>query len=85
MLNRESRRYQSMLDRYGLPNDDAEQIREGIKHKMNVDYIHEGQLFCAPVSSHPQKIIDMGTGSGFWAIDSEQLLNHTTAAAALLT
>lgn len=27
------------------------------------------QLNLAPISSHPQKILDLGTGSGIWAID----------------
>lgn len=29
----------------------------------------EDRLFLAPISENPQKILDMGTGSGIWAID----------------
>lgn len=64
------RRYQGFLqDRYGLPNDDAEQTREGIKHKLYTDYILDGKLVLAPIGTNPQKIVDLGTGSGLWAQD----------------
>jgi hypothetical protein len=52
-----------------MPNDDAEQIREGIKHRLYVDYIFDGKLILAPIGSNPQKIVDLGTGVGFWAQD----------------
>jgi ribosomal protein L11 methylase PrmA len=29
----------------------------------------DGKLFLAPVGDHPQKIIDLGTGTGIWAIE----------------
>lgn len=65
------RRYQGFLQgRYGLPNDDVEQAREGMKHKLYLDYILDGKLFLAPIGDHPQKIVDLGTGVGFWASDS---------------
>ena len=64
------RRYQGWLQgRYGLPNDDIEQDREALKHKLYVDYIFQGQRFRSPIGQHPQKIVDMGTGFGFWAQD----------------
>lgn len=67
----QGRRYQAFLQgRYGLPNDDIEQMREGIKHKLYVDYILDGELHFAPIGDHPQKIVDLGTGVGFWAQDS---------------
>ncbi|KAL3955453.1 hypothetical protein ACCO45_011016 [Purpureocillium lilacinum] len=55
--------------RYGMPNDDAEQLREGVKHRLYSDYILEGKLFIAPVGPRPQKIVDLGTGFGLWALD----------------
>ncbi|KAF4126485.1 Methyltransferase domain [Geosmithia morbida] len=64
------RRYQGLfLDRYGLPNDDIEQMREGIKHTLYLDYLHDGKLLLAPIGDHPQKIVDLGTGFGFWVQD----------------
>ncbi|KAI9167115.1 putative methyltransferase tdiE [Paramyrothecium foliicola] len=64
------RRYQAFLQgRYGMPNDDLEQSREAIKHKLYVDYILEGKLLLAPIGDYPQKIVDLGTGVGFWAQD----------------
>lgn len=63
-------RYQGFLQgRYGVPNDDPEQIREAIKHKLYIDYLLDGKLFLAPVGDYPQKIVDLGTGVGFWAQD----------------
>lgn len=44
-------------------------MREGFKHKLYLDYILDGKLFLAPIGDHPQKIIDLGTGFGFWAQD----------------
>lgn len=29
----------------------------------------DGRLFYAPVDEHPQKIIDLGTGTGIWALE----------------
>ena len=52
-----------------MPNDDAEQLREGVKHRLYSDYILDGKLFIAPVGESPQKIIDLGTGFGLWALD----------------
>lgn len=72
-LNVDDRRYQAIIkNRYGLPNDDDEQLREGIKHRMYVDYILHGKLFCSPIGNHPQKIVDLGTGVGFWALDGTE-------------
>ena len=44
-------------------------MREGFKHKLYSDYILEGRLFISPIPERPQKIIDLGTGFGFWAQD----------------
>jgi hypothetical protein len=52
-----------------LPNDDAEQVREGLKHKLYLDYLMDGKLFLAPIGDNPQKIVDLGTGVGMWAQD----------------
>ncbi|KAI1018224.1 hypothetical protein LB505_001260 [Fusarium chuoi] len=60
-----------LCGRYGLPNDDAEQVREGLKHKLYLDYLLDGKLFLAPIGDNPQKIVDLGTGVGMWAQDGQ--------------
>lgn len=63
-------RYQGVVaDRYGLPNDEVEQLREGIKHRLYLDHILKGEYFLAPVGDRPQKIVDLGTGTGIWAME----------------
>lgn len=64
-----NRRYHSYKEgRYLLPNDDREQEREDMKHAM-ILHASEGKLHFAPLDN-PQKILDLGTGTGIWAIDS---------------
>lgn len=43
-----------------------------MKHAMIV-HLCQGKLHYAPLES-PQKILDVGTGTGIWAIDSKKLL-----------
>ncbi|KAK7913828.1 S-adenosyl-L-methionine-dependent methyltransferase [Apiospora marii] len=63
------RRYHSYRHgRYPIPNDDLEQSREDMKHAMMLE-MTDGKLFYAPVGDYPQKIIDIGTGTGIWAIE----------------
>lgn len=37
----------------------------------------DNQLHLAPISHHPQKVLDLGTGSGIWAIDMAE--KHASA------
>lgn len=53
---------------YNFPNDDSEQDREDMKHAMVINLCQ--QLHFAPVGENPQRILDMGTGTGIWAIES---------------
>ncbi|KAK1675459.1 methyltransferase domain-containing protein [Colletotrichum godetiae] len=63
-----TRRYHKYMEgRYLMPNDEPEQEREDMKHAMCVN-VMDGRLHCAPLEN-PQKIIDIGTGTGIWAID----------------
>ncbi|OGM50929.1 UMTA methyltransferase family protein [Aspergillus bombycis] len=50
-----------------MPNDEAEQDRLDLVHHM-LSVILNGELFLAPVKN-PQTILDLGTGTGIWAID----------------
>lgn len=53
---------------YFLPNDDKEQERLDLVHhvfRISLD----GALFLAPISSDIKRALDIGTGTGIWAID----------------
>ncbi|KAF4427576.1 Secondary metabolism regulator LAE1 [Colletotrichum fructicola] len=63
--NRRYHRYRE--GRYHFPNDDSEQQREFMKHLVMV-HMMSGNLHEAPVRN-PQKVLDVGTGTGVWAID----------------
>ncbi|KAH6645514.1 S-adenosyl-L-methionine-dependent methyltransferase [Truncatella angustata] len=52
---------------YPIPNDDAEQSRDEMKHVATLE-LTNGNLFFAPIGDNPQRIIDLGTGTGSWAI-----------------
>ncbi|KAE8356232.1 S-adenosyl-L-methionine-dependent methyltransferase [Aspergillus coremiiformis] len=52
---------------YIMPNDEAEQDRLDLVHHMFLVMLN-GELFLAPIT-HPQAILDLGTGTGIWAID----------------
>lgn len=56
--------------RYPLPNDIREHDRE-----YETCHVYEiffrGELHFAPIGGHPQNIIDLGTGTGIWCINSE--------------
>jgi len=54
--------------RYPIPNDDQEQNREDMKHAMMLE-LTDGRLFFSPIDKNPQKIIDIGTGTGVWAVE----------------
>ncbi|KAH8152227.1 uncharacterized protein LAJ45_03653 [Morchella importuna] len=72
------RRYHAFRDGvYNLPNDETEQDRLDIYHHIicmfharhNKSTDSNLLLFC-PVTENPQKILDLGTGTGIWAIDA---------------
>ncbi|KAI1198321.1 S-adenosyl-L-methionine-dependent methyltransferase [Nemania serpens] len=54
--------------RYPIPNDETEQNREDMLHAMMLEAT-DGRRFFAPISDHPLKILDLGTGTGIWAIE----------------
>ncbi|KAB5560045.1 S-adenosyl-L-methionine-dependent methyltransferase [Coniochaeta sp. 2T2.1] len=62
------RRYHRFREgQYNFPNDDVEQEREDMKHAM-VKMLCQ-QLHFAPIGERPQEILDIGTGTGIWAIE----------------
>jgi len=66
------RRYHAYASgRYLLPNDDAEQEREDMKHST-VLTVCAGKLHFAPLDDHIEhqmKILDLGTGTGIWCVE----------------
>ncbi|KAK0620147.1 S-adenosyl-L-methionine-dependent methyltransferase [Immersiella caudata] len=55
--------------RYLLPNDQVEQDREEVKHFMLLE-LTNGAHFLAPIdAAHLHKVLDLGTGTGTWAIE----------------
>ena len=49
------------------PNDEKEMDRLDIMHKMT-EVALGGKLNLAPIMSKPRRILDIGTGTGIWAI-----------------
>ncbi|KAK6955923.1 hypothetical protein Daesc_003570 [Daldinia eschscholtzii] len=63
-----SRRYHKYQEgRYHFPNDDAEQEREDMQHAMFM-LLCDSKLHFAPLEN-PRSILDIGTGTGIWAIE----------------
>jgi trans-aconitate methyltransferase len=53
---------------YFLPNDELEQDRLDLRHhifRLTLD----GELFRAPLFTVPDRVLDIGTGTGIWAMD----------------
>ncbi|KAI5812276.1 S-adenosyl-L-methionine-dependent methyltransferase [Pyronema omphalodes] len=65
----DGRRYHAYFgqDKYLMPNDDQEQDRLDLHHEI-LRLAWDDKLYEAPLDS-PQRILDIGTGTGIWAID----------------
>ncbi|OBT54030.1 hypothetical protein VE04_03550 [Pseudogymnoascus sp. 24MN13] len=53
---------------YGMPIDGDELDRIDMKHRMYSMLLDE-KLFLSPIGASPHRVLDLGTGSGIWAID----------------
>ncbi|KAJ5817017.1 hypothetical protein N7447_009250 [Penicillium robsamsonii] len=63
------RRYHSYRQgHYVLPNDEPEQDRQDLLHHVR-NLVLNGRLFRAPLDNHIPRVLDIGTGTGIWAID----------------
>ncbi len=63
--------------RYSLPNDEIEQQREELMHILVMDILDQ-QLYLAPMAEPPKKVMDLATGIGLWAIESNPSLPITS-------
>lgn len=50
------------------PNDEVAQDNLDLFHHIFTLSL-DGSLFLAPISSNPQRVLDLGTGTGIWATD----------------
>ncbi|KAL6414270.1 hypothetical protein AUP68_00788 [Ilyonectria robusta] len=63
------RRYHAFREgTYLVPNDDEEQNRMDLIHHI-YSLVLRGKLHLAPIRDKPQRVLDLGTGTGIWAID----------------
>jgi SAM-dependent methyltransferase len=51
-----------------LPNDDREQDRMDLHHHVYLLSL-DGKLVRAPLAKSPRRVLDIGTGTGIWAVD----------------
>ncbi|KAL1996320.1 hypothetical protein VTN49DRAFT_372 [Thermomyces lanuginosus] len=66
------RRYHGFHDgSYLLPNDEKENDRLDMVHELCLQMLHR-KLYLAPIKN-PQRVIDLATGTGIWAIDFADL------------
>jgi SAM-dependent methyltransferase len=65
-LNRQGRLSATRLDRG--PNDEIAQENLDLYHHIFTMMLG-GRLYLAPIHADPQRVLDLGTGTGIWAMD----------------
>lgn len=53
---------------YLAPNDEQENDRLDMHHHLST-LLSSGKLHFSPIGESPQRILDVGTGTGIWAIE----------------
>ncbi|KPM38056.1 hypothetical protein AK830_g8526 [Neonectria ditissima] len=70
------RRYHAFREgTYLVPNDDEEQHRMDLVHHI-YSLLLDGKLHLAPIGESPHRVLDLGTGTGIWAIDFAEVPNN---------
>jgi SAM-dependent methyltransferase len=64
--------YKGGNPKYYFPNDEEEMDRLDLQHELFQRAL-DGNLFLAPISDSAQDILDIGTGTGIWAIEVADL------------
>ncbi|KAF4415102.1 hypothetical protein FACUT_13689 [Fusarium acutatum] len=74
------RRYHAFREgAYLVPNDDEEQDRMDLGHHI-YRLVLGGDLFLAPLGDKVKRVLDLGTGTGIWAMDfAEYTFPHPPA------
>lgn len=65
------------LEGYLLPNDEQESDRLDIAHEMTLRILGN-KLYFAPFEGTPQRVLDLATGTGIWAIDFGKPFSYAT-------
>lgn len=60
-----------------MPNDEEEQDRMDLQHHICLLAL-SGELYVAPAMKDPKRILDLGTGTGIWAIDIGEYVSSST-------
>ncbi|KAL2374449.1 hypothetical protein RJZ57_001072, partial [Blastomyces gilchristii] len=50
------------------PNDKREQDRMDLLHFI-YRHVLDRRLYCAPIKRNPGRVLDLGTGTGSWAVE----------------
>jgi len=67
-LYENGRRYNGYRAKHWAPNDEKQADTMDLLHH-SFSLAMQGELHLAPIGSNPQKILDLGTGTGIYAID----------------
>ena len=77
-VEKDGRTYHSFKQgKYLFPNDEQEKMRLDLQHQLMLKVLG-GRLCLAPIAAYPQHVLDVGTGTGIWAIDFADLYPSAT-------
>ncbi|KAJ8065033.1 hypothetical protein OCU04_005748 [Sclerotinia nivalis] len=72
------RRYQAYREgAYWQPNDELQNEQIDISHRRYLSML-DGALYVAPIPDNVERVLDLGTGTGIWAIDFADLFPNAS-------